>query len=226
MSGHIAIQNLRFHYLRGRSEALLAIDNNYFKTGEQVWLKGINGSGKTTLLKLLAGLLPDRQSSIVLYDDKGLPLNLKQRQRRILYLHPTPYLFDMTVKKNLQLCHSIFNPKPQAVEQVCELFMLQDIMHINTRQLSSGQRQQVALARAWLRAPDFLLLDESLAHLDSDRLDLVNQILGTMSDNGCGIIRCAHQSESVNHCPLRSITLEQGRIYGKNNFEVPRVFSQ
>jgi tungstate transport system ATP-binding protein len=208
MKAELSVNNLNFGY---QGQPLLSIDHCVFKGGEIVWLKGDNGSGKTTLMRLLAGLLGAHSDQLQLIDESGQELTPSQRQERIVYLHPTPYLFDMSVVKNLKL----FNSKNQAadVEEVLSLFLLEDIKHHHIKQLSAGQQQRLALARAWLRKPLFLLLDETLVHIDCQKLVLINQRLQQMVSQGCCIISCSHQSDAMTFGGGREITLKNGMLY-------------
>ncbi|CAH0992752.1 Spermidine/putrescine import ATP-binding protein PotA [Sinobacterium norvegicum] len=208
MKAELKLDGIQFGY---DSKQLINVNHCVFSSGEIVWLKGENGSGKTTLMRLLAGLLSPSSGRLNLKDQQGNVLSAKQRQERIVYLHPTPYLFDMSVIKNLKLFSR--SSHPVALKQALSLFSLDDIQHWHVKKLSAGQQQRLALARAWLKKPLFLLLDETLVHLDQQKLGMINGLLQQMVDDGCCIISCSHQADAVTFGNSREITIKNGSLY-------------
>jgi len=136
-------------------------------------LFGPSGSGKTTLLRCLAGLeCPDR--GIIRYGkdiwhDSERGVSLTPQQRRIGYLFQEYALFPhLTVQQNMEygLGHRSREQRAKRVADLMDLFQLAGLEGQYPRQLSGGQMQRTALARALAPEPQLLLLDEPLSALD------------------------------------------------------------
>ena len=133
-------------------------------------LFGQSGVGKTTLLMMLAGLVrPDRGhirvSGRTLFD-AGSRVNIAPHRRRAGVVFQEPRLFPhLSVRGNLLYGA----PSTQAVQGVAERLDIAHLLERWPRTLSGGEARRVAIGRALLSEPDFLLLDEPLASLDRDR---------------------------------------------------------
>ena len=151
------------------------------RPGEAFVITGPSGSGKTTLLEALLGLRPLDGGELVLVSPEKLPGNLDASHgallNRVAYVGPEPFLIAGTVRENL-----LYGNGPQVSDAAireallmaeCE-FLLESVSSLNrvlTEQgqgLSAGQKQRLSLARALLRNPLVLVLDEASANLDFD----------------------------------------------------------
>jgi len=160
----LQISNLNVYY--GESHILRDVDMN-IPTGEMVCLIGRNGVGKTTLMKTIMGLLKPRQGNII-YDSNDL-LRYSTDKRARLGIGYVPQGRDiiprLTVKENLLLgLESLQNKnktKSEIPETIYELFpVLKTMLSRMGGDLSGGQQQQLAIARALMGQPRLLLLDE------------------------------------------------------------------
>jgi molybdate transport system ATP-binding protein len=143
-------------------------------------MKGHSGSGKSMTLKCIAGIETPDSGRIVFRDhvlfDSEKKINLRPQERNIGYLFQNYALFDhMTVYDNIETglkAHKI--PKEtrrQKVQEMLQLFQIEEISGRFGRNLSGGQRQRVALARLFAYQPDLILLDEPFSALDEDLKD-------------------------------------------------------
>lgn len=142
---------------RGGRRLVVPLDLQ-LSVGERGLLFGGNGSGKTTLMETLCGLLPVTEGSV-------------EHQGRIGYVPQEPHFPDhLTCKDYLNQLHQLGTaPKKQRADDVCQaldLFQLQNHAKDRIGSLSRGWRQRMNLARAWLCAPELLLLDEPQTALD------------------------------------------------------------
>jgi urea transport system ATP-binding protein len=160
----LQITNLNVYY--GESHILRDVDLN-IPTGEMVCLIGRNGVGKTTLMKTIMGLLKPRTGTMI-YDEKQL-LRYATDQRARLGIGYVPQgreiIPRLTVKENLLLGLESLSDKNKGKAEIpstiYELFpVLETMLSRMGGDLSGGQQQQLAIARALMGKPRLLLLDE------------------------------------------------------------------
>ena len=135
-----------------------------------VVLAGPSGCGKTTLLQLVAGFLSPDSGEI--YIDDELVNQKAPAQRNISMVFQEAALFPhMSVFENISfgLAHSGMKQQDikEAVDQICELLGICDLLERKAGDLSGGQRQRCAIARALVRKPSLFLMDEPLSSLDA-----------------------------------------------------------
>lgn len=142
-------------------------------------LTGPNGAGKTTLLRLLAGLEKPTQGTITLTTSPPTTTDTntddiddtprRTLHRHVMYLHQHPYMFEGTTHRNLSLALPPTTPNSETRACVEEALTWARLTHLSTAQaktLSTGEKQRLSLARAWLRQPHIILLDEPIANMD------------------------------------------------------------
>ncbi len=133
---------------------------------------GINGTGKSTLIKLLAGFLKPAAGSVLLGNRQLKNLSLKQRAQRIAYVPQHQQISNLSVFDYLLLGrkpHHTWQSKRRDDALVGSMLEKLSLSHLTMRplqQLSGGELQKVALARAFLQEPEILLLDEPTSSLD------------------------------------------------------------
>ena len=164
-----------------------------------VALVGPSGVGKTSILNMIAGLLrPDAGRIVVggraLFDaDAGVDIPVPAR--RAGYVYQDRRLFPhMSVRANLLYAA----PTPARLSEVADLLALTPLLARWPRHLSGGEAQRVAIGRALLAEPAFLLLDEPLAHLDRDRArDVLAMIARAVAANGIPVLYVTHRIEEA-----------------------------
>ncbi|MGC3966704.1 MAG: ATP-binding cassette domain-containing protein [Pirellulales bacterium] len=147
--------------------------------GETLALVGPTGSGKSTLIRLLAGLEPIDEGSLVLDGQPLAPGAVPQAvQRRIAWVPQTPLLLRGSVRYNAAYGRRIRGlADDDVVTRLLEQLELRSLAEQSAQTLSGGQTQLTALARALACEPDILLVDEPTASLDPARVALVEQVL-------------------------------------------------
>jgi urea transport system ATP-binding protein len=146
---------------------------------------GRNGMGKTTLLKCIMGLLPT-SSGHILYDGadlRGLPAE-ERAPRRIGYVPQGREIFSqLTVEENLRIGLAVRRPKLRAVpEHLLHMFpVLKRMLRRRGGDLSGGQQQQLAIARALVLEPKLLILDEPTEGIQPNIVHEIGEVIGRLN---------------------------------------------
>ena len=189
----LQIKGLNTYY--GESHILRDVDMN-INQGEMICLIGRNGVGKTTLLKSLIGLLTPRRGEIIFNGDSVNRKRPHQRARSGIGYVPQgreiiPYL---TVEENLQLGLEALPgglAKHKKIDEIVyELFpVLEQFLARKGGDLSGGQQQQLAIARALLGKPKLLLLDEPTEGIQPNIVqDIESAVKRIIRETGVGVL--------------------------------------
>jgi len=191
----------------------LDIDLNIAQ-GEFITLFGESGAGKTTFLRILAGLTQAEEGAIKVggqvWFDSHCGTNLAVPKRSIGFVFQESSLFpNMTVRENLEYaCRG-----QKSVQEWINTLGLNGLEGQRPSQLSGGQKQKVALARAIVRQPQILLLDEPLSDLDiSARLNLQDVIIKVYQKTGITTILVSHNLSEIFKLSKKVFVLEHGKI--------------
>ena len=170
----------------GLLQAVRGIDLSVTQ-GETVALVGANGAGKTTLLRSIAGAHPAAAGRVRFDGEDVTHLPAHRRVRRGIALVPEGRrLFpEMTVEENLRVAGRRARPGPWTVETVLDAFpLLQRLRHRKAANLSGGEQQATAIARALMTNPRLLLLDEVSLGLSPVAVDTVYASLTRLTGRG------------------------------------------
>ena len=194
---------------------LFSIDTLNLKEGDSIHLNGDNGVGKTTLMKILAGLDEpcEGQVSVTPVKRKLWSSNLHPR---VIYLHQSPYIFSGTVRENLayglKLRGSSRQQTNDAVDKALSWSRLEPLAHQQAYSLSGGEKQRLALARAWVLNPGLLFLDEPTANLDKKSVQNVAELVADLQNCGTAIMVSSHQSNPVTELCKQNMLLSGGQL--------------
>jgi D-methionine transport system ATP-binding protein len=199
IGAHYLLQDLSFEVVRG----------------ERIAIVGASGSGKTTLLRLLNRLNEPTQGSLYLEGQNFRQIPVLQLRQQITLVQQESKLLNMTVREALLYPLRLRDVNPTAAEQqvskwVEQLHVPQDWLDRNELQLSVGQRQLVAIARALVIQPKVLLLDEPTSALDSGRSDHVLNVLKDLPE--ITILMANHQLDLAQSFSDRVLHLHRGEL--------------
>lgn len=218
----VELESLRFAYRAGRD--VLAIEHLSIARGETVFLHGPSGSGKTTLLGILAGVLQATSGRVkVLGQDFATMSNGARDAFRARHLGYVFQMFNLIpylpVRENILLpirldAHRRARLGSQsfdaAVSDIARELDIVDLLDSPIGELSVGQQQRVAAARALIGAPEVIIADEPTSALDTDRREQFLQLLfASCQHAGATLIFVSHDHTLM---PLFSRTVELADI--------------
>jgi len=209
----ISVQK-KLHFAFGKKN--LQIELNV-PNGQLLAILGDSGSGKTTLLRLLAGLTQPDSGQIVFENQPWVNTEkhilVPPQQRSIGFVFQDYALFpNMTVEQNLRFAL----PKNQSTAIITELLHITELTALAHRRpttLSGGQQQRAALARALVRQPRLLLLDEPLSALDAGLRSRLQQFIREVHQRfELTTVLVSHDREEIVKLADAVIRLERGEV--------------
>lgn len=208
------LQSIRKRY---GSNVVLDIEALTIAKGHLYTLTGANGAGKSTLLNILAFLAPPTSGEIF-YAGKRVDWNrgsMEGYRRKVTLLHQSPYLFGGSVHDNVAFGLKVRGipgeEQRRIVDRVLDGVGLQGFRDRKARELSGGEAQRVAMARALALNPEVLLLDEPLANIDRETTGLLETAIASLPAQGTTIVMTTHDPDHPGRLNGESIHLEGGR---------------
>ena len=181
--------------------------------GEIVTIAGTNGAGKSTLVKAILGLLPRVRGDISL---DGLAITqIAAEDRFYAGLAYVPQVsnvfFSLTVRENLQVVRGVKNIQSR-MQEVLEAFpALVEKLSQRAGNLSGGERQQLAFARALMPSPKLMVLDEPTAALAPALVDKVFDLVRELPRRGVAVLMVEQRARQALEISDRGYILDQGR---------------
>lgn len=193
----------------------LAIDK-----GEFVFLTGASGAGKSTMIRLLFREELATSGQVIVAGRSLSRLSAKEtvifRRNVGMVFQDSRLLEDKTVEENVAFAMRVIErPKKEIdkkVPEILERVGLRDRMKHFPHQLSGGEKQRVAVARAIINDPIILFADEPTGNLDPDTSEELMELLREINDSGTTIIMATHDRNLVDTMQKRVLVLEKGRL--------------
>ena len=216
--------NVSFYYDNSREKYAVEEANFVLPAGTTTALVGVSGAGKSTVVDLLIGLLKPVRG-IILIDGEPLVNHLKSWRKSIGYVPQDPFLLNTSIKENL-----LWACPGAAEAEIWEALRLASVDSfvyslpdkLNTMvgdrgvRLSGGERQRIVLARALLRKPSILILDEATSSLDSENEERIQQAIENLKGK-MTIVVIAHRISTIRNAD-KILVLEHGHIVEEGDY--------
>ena len=221
---NIEISNLNFEYVKNFPVLNdVSIDIN---KGQTTAIVGSTGSGKSTLIKLILRLY-DSTSGEIKFDGKNIrDLELDSLRNKIGLVSQDIFLFEGTVFENI--AYGNLDAKDEEVWEAAKLSESDKFINLlpnkeNTivgergQKLSGGQRQRISIARAILKNPEILILDEATSAVDNETEAAIQRSINTLKE-GRTVIAIAHRLSTIRNAEIIYV-LEEGKVVESGNHE-------
>ena len=188
--------------------------------GKITVILGPSGSGKSTLLKIIAGLEKADEGEIVLAD-KNIT-DVPAGERGIAMVFQDAALFPMTnVKENILYGTHLAKTEAEGkLRELSEILKIESLLERYPRRLSGGERQRVNIARALIRDPEAVLLDEPFASLDEKlKKELQEEVMILQKKKQMTVLWVTHDQKEAFLAADQMIILREGRLIAKGTPE-------
>lgn len=203
-NGSVALENVNIH----------------IEPGEFVFIVGPSGAGKSTFFKMLfreiqptSGIIEVNGTNILELTDKEIPYY--RRQLGIIF-QDYRLLPDRTVYENVAFAMQVIETPHRKIKRrvmnVLDLVGLRGRANAYPNELSGGEQQRIAIARAIVNNPALVIADEPTGNLDPDTSWEIMNIFKEINDNGTTIVMATHAKEIVDAMAKRVIAIEKGHI--------------
>ena len=217
LKGDLEFKNICFRY--GNRKRILDDISMTAKANQKIALVGESGSGKTTLSKLLMNFYEIEKGEILINGLNIKDINLDALRDRIAYISQETFLFNKTILENLTFGND--NATYEDVIEACKKAQIHE--YINTLPLrygtlveenganfSGGQKQRLSIARAILKSPDILVMDEATSNLDSITEKAISDTMDEFMKDKTALI-IAHRLSTIKNCDVIYV-LEKGKV--------------
>lgn len=221
---HLRLEHLSFSYgqqfeLRDVSLAI--------KPYSKIAVIGKSGSGKTTLMHLIAGLLPIKDGDILIDGKPRIEIDEPSWFKQLSYISQSPYLFAGTIRENIAIGVNR-DPSAKEIDEAARKAGIYELVESlpegyetrvgeGGRGLSGGEKQRLALARAFLKKPTIILFDEPTTGLDLQTERILQQSITELSRNAT-VITVAHRLHTIRTSD-QIVYLDNGRVAAAGTHE-------
>jgi iron complex transport system ATP-binding protein len=224
MNDFLKIENLKSGY---PGSFMLQKISTSIKKGAFTGIVGPNGSGKTTLFKAITSEIPVKEGQIIFNRQNISQLSAKQKAQKMAIVSQHTETIDISVEDYVLLGRLPYKKNFQFFEtrqdlEIAHRFMdLTGILHYKNKlvcELSGGEQQLAALARALTQEPELLLLDEPTAYLDiSHQVQILNLIQHLNEEMNLTVLIIIHDLNLASEYCNYLIMMDKGRIYTEGN---------
>ncbi len=224
--GSVIFNNVSFSYSKKASKAALSDINLFIASGETVGVIGGTGSGKTSLIQLISRLYDTSEGSVMVGGVDVRDYDIETLRDEVSVVLQKNVLFSGTIKENLRWGDP--NATDEEIERICRLAQADEFIqsfpdkydtHIERggTNVSGGQKQRLCIARALLKKPKILILDDSTSAVDTKTDALIRRAFAEEIPNTTKII-IAQRISSVEHAD-KIVVMNNGQIEAIGNHE-------
>ncbi len=204
-----------------KNKLVLTNVNLEISKGEFIYMIGKTGSGKSSLMQIIYADLPVEtgEATVCGYELKNIRRkNLPYLRRKLgIVFQDFQLLDDRSVRKNLEfvLKATGWSDKKEIGDRILSVLdevELIDKLNVMPHQLSGGEQQRIAIARALLNEPEVVLADEPTGNLDPETSNGIMKILFKISEQGKTVIMATHNYNLIHKFPGRVIKCEEGSL--------------
>ncbi|MEB3072804.1 ABC transporter ATP-binding protein [Parvimonas sp. C2] len=216
--GNIKFENVSFHYFD--DDKLILKDFNFeIKKGESVAFIGSTGSGKSTIVNLICKFYNPTSGNIYLDGINYKNIDKTNLYNNLGYVLQQPQLFSISIKENIKFGNE--NATDEEILEVCSLLGIDDfvfklpdgidtVIGENGYNISNGQKQLISFARALIKNPKLLILDEATSSIDTETEKIIQNKMKDILEGKTSII-VAHRLSTIKHCD-KIVLIENGNI--------------
>lgn len=220
------ICDLSFSYSKKESNVLSNLQSS-LDSGQIGVLLGPNGVGKSTLLKCIDGLLKPKSGSIELDDNDLLKIKRRELSKLVSYVPQNVELGTLSVYETIllgRIPYSYLYPKKndeEVTKNVIRKIGLISLINRPVYELSGGERQKVAIARALVGKPKLMLLDEPTSNLDIKSQEMViKTIMELKKEGGLSVLISVHDINLALRIADRFFFFKEGKIIKQGNSDI------
>lgn len=219
--GVVELKNVTFTYPQKNNPVLKQL-SLVFEEGKSTALVGHSGSGKSTIVQLIERFYDPQEGQILIDGNDLRDINLRHFRNKVGYVGQEPVLFNQTIKENL------LYGKPDATDEEIEKALkmanaskiieklpqgIDTLVGSGGGQLSGGEKQRIALARALIKDPNILILDEATSALDRKNEQEVQDAIDSLRVMNISVTRIiiAHRLSTIKNCD-KIFVLKDGEI--------------
>ena len=216
--GNIRFENVSFHYFD--DDKLVLKDFNFeIKNGQSVAFIGSTGSGKSTIVNLICKFYDPTSGDIFLDGNNYKNIDKTCLYNNLGYVLQQPQLFSISIKENIKFGNE--NATDEEIMEICNLLGIDEFISklpdgIDTvigesgYNISSGQKQLISFARALIKNPKLLILDEATSSIDTETEKFIQNKMKDILSGKTSII-VAHRLSTIKHCD-KIVLIEKGNI--------------
>ncbi|WHY71051.1 ABC transporter ATP-binding protein [Fictibacillus enclensis] len=221
----IECRDVAFRYNKKENHFALKDINLFIPANRMTAVVGKSGAGKSTMIDILTGLNQPEYGDVLIDGHRLSGKNVKALRQSISYVPQDPFLFNESIRDNLLIVHP--NASEEDIWEALEFSASAEFINklpdgLDTQigdrgvKLSGGERQRLVLARAILKRPSILILDEATSSLDTENEAKIQMALERIKGS-MTIIVIAHRLSTIRNAD-QVVVLEKGRIVQKGGF--------
>ena len=220
VKGHVKFEDIYFAYDK---EDVLKDINFEVKSGETIAFVGSTGSGKSTLINLILNFYSPRQGKVYIDDKNIKDINRDSLRKHMAVVLQDAFIFETDIKSNIKLNDEKYSDEDverALIEVGGEALVKRGINEKileKGNNLSQGEKQLISFARAYIRNPKILILDEATSNIDTETEKIIQMGIGKLKENRTTFI-IAHRLSTIRDVD-KIIVLNKGKIIERGNHD-------